>query len=297
MKQDYLIFADISADLPKAFAKEHGIRFLPMRYTVGTTDGVLTGNEEEAQIKEFYQAQRRGETTQTSQISPQTYQEAFRPFAEQGIPLLYLSLSGGLSNTYNSACLAAEELKEEFPNAEIVCVDSRGATAGIGLLLESAVKNRENGMSLAENRAWLEEKRNQVCHWFMVDDLQFLRRGGRVSAATAIVGTALNIKPILKIEDDGTLKNFAKARGTKAALNRLLELYEQNSAKEPGERIFTVHSDNEESAAYLEQRLKELNPSCNLSRILITPVIGAHTGPGLCAIVHFGNRNGNETKA
>lgn len=290
MEQSYVIFSDISADIPTDYAKENGIRFISMRYSLGEEDRVCEEIEAEEILKRFYDGQRNGDLTRTSQISPQIYMDVFTPVLEEGKDILYLALSGGLSSTYQSSCLAAGQLREQFPEREIVCVDSLAATGGMGLLLEAAVQNRKEGMALSENGKWLEENRLHVCHWFMVEDLMYLKRGGRVSAATAVVGSALNIRPILKIEEDGTLKNFAKARGTKRALNALVDYYEAASDKEPGERIYILHADSQENAEYLEEKVKQINPQCSVTKMMLSPIIGAHTGPGMCAVVHFGRR-------
>lgn len=290
MEQSYVIFSDISADVPAGYAKENDIRFISMQYSLGDEDRVCEGIEAEEILKRFYDGQRNGDLTRTSQISPQIYMDVFAPVLEEGKDILYLALSSGLSSTYQSSCLAAGQLKEQFPEREIVCVDSLAATGGMGLLLEAAVQNRKEGMALSENGKWLEENRLHVCHWFMVEDLMYLKRGGRVSAATAVVGSALNIRPVLKIEEDGTLKNFAKARGTKRALNSLVDYYEAASDKKPGERIYILHADSQENAEYLEEKVKQINPQCSVTKMMLSPIIGAHTGPGMCAVVHFGRR-------
>lgn len=290
MERSYIIFSDISADIPASYAEENDIRFISMQYTLGEEDRVCRGIEEEEVLKRFYDGQRGGDMTRTSQISPQIYMDIFAPVLAGGEDILYLSLSSGLSSTYQSSCLAAGQLKEKFPDRKVVCVDTLAATGGMGLLLEKAVENRKEGMDVSENGKWLEENRLRVCHWFMVEDLMYLKRGGRVSAATAVVGSALNIKPILKIEEDGTLKNFAKARGTKRALGTLLEHYEAASEKEAGERIYILHADAPDKADYLEERVKQINPRCSVTKMMLSPIIGAHTGPGMCAVVHFGKR-------
>lgn len=290
MEQSYVIFSDISADIPAGYAKENGIRFISMRYSLGDEDRVCEEIETEEVLKRFYNGQRNGDLTRTSQISPQVYMDVFTPVLREGKDILYLALSSGLSSTYQSSCLAAGQLKEQFPEREIVCVDSLAATGGMGLLLEAAVQNRKEGMAPAENGKWLEENRLKVCHWFMVEDLMYLKRGGRVSAATAVVGSALNIRPVLKIEEDGTLKNFAKARGTKRALNSLVDYYEAAGDKKPGERIYILHADSQENAEYLEEKVKQINPQCSVTKMMLSPIIGAHTGPGMCAVVHFGRR-------
>ena len=261
-----------------------------MRYSMGDEDRVCEEIETEEVLKRFYNGQRNGDLTRTSQISPQVYMDVFTPVLREGKDILYLALSSGLSSTYQSSCLAAGQLKEQFPEREIVCVDSLAATGGMGLLLEAAVQNRKEGMAPAENGKWLEDNRLKVCHWFMVEDLMYLKRGGRVSAATAVVGSALNIRPVLKIEEDGTLKNFAKARGTKRALNSLVDYYEAAGDKKPGERIYILHADSQENAEYLEEKVKQINPQCSVTKMMLSPIIGAHTGPGMCAVVHFGRR-------
>ncbi len=290
MEQSYVIFSDISADIPAGYAKENDIRFISMRYSLGDEDRVCEEIETEEVLKRFYNGQRNGDMTRTSQISPQVYMDVFTPVLREGKDILYLALSSGLSSTYQSSCLAAGQLKEQFPEREIVCVDSLAATGGMGLLLEAAVQNRKEGMAPAENGKWLEDNRLKVCHWFMVEDLMYLKRGGRVSAATAVVGSALNIRPVLKIEEDGTLKNFAKARGTKRALNSLVDYYEAAGDKKPGERIYILHADSQENAEYLEEKVKQINPQCSVTKMMLSPIIGAHTGPGMCAVVHFGRR-------
>ena len=290
-KEEYIIFSDLSVDLSPSFAEKHDIRLIPMNYTIGEEERICQKIEEDAVLKRFYDAQRRGEATQTTQISPDKYIDAFTPLVREGRSILYLSLSSGLSSTYNSSVIAAKTLAEKYSDAEIVCVDSLAATGGMGLLLEAAVQNRDSGMSLRDNAAWLEENRLRVCHWFMVEDLMYLKRGGRIPASTAIVGTALNIKPILKIESDGTLETFDKKRGAKAALKKLVDLYAAASEGGEGERVYVLHADSDENADYLEAAVKAINPKCSVERRILSPVIGAHTGPGMCAIAHFGKRN------
>lgn len=291
MNAPYIIFTDVSADMSPELAKEYDIHFVPMRYTLGDAERTCDCMESEDILHQFYEGQRHGDMTQTTQISPQNYMDLFTPFVQKGISILYLSLSSGLSNTYNSSLMAAEELKDQYPDAQIVCVDTLGATCGMGVLVEAAAKNREAGMNITDNAGWLEENRLKVCHWFMVEDLMYLKRGGRISPTTALAGTALNIKPILTIEADGTLKNFAKKRGSKAAMSYLVELYKASARTEAGDHVYIIHADNPDAAEYLEQAVKEFNPDAKTTKIMLSPIIGAHTGPGMCAIAHFGNEN------
>lgn len=275
----YKIVTDASADLTPQLVKEGGVCAIPMNYDLGDEQFVCDGATSQETLKNYYNAMREGKMTRTSQISPQQYVDFFRPFCERGENLLYLSLSSGLSSTYNSSLIAAGELAEEFPNVTIRCVDTLAATAGMTLLLEKTVENREAGMSIEENAVWLEENRLNVCHWFMVDDLMYLKRNGRISPAVAFVGAALGMKPLIRIEEDGTLTNFEKKRGRQAALDRLVEHYKESSEKPTGEHVFIPHTDAEDAANYCEKMVKKLNPSAVVTKVLMGPVIGCHVGP------------------
>ena len=204
---------------------------------------------------------------------------------------MYLSLSSGLSGTFQSSNLAARDLMEEYEGVSIISVDSLAATAGMGLLAEAAVYNREKGMSIEENADWLNENKLRINHWFMVEDLMYLKRGGRVSATTALVGTTLNIKPILTIDREGKLPNIDKKRGVKAALNRLFELY-QSSAKESEQEfentIYLIHADDSGKVDITEKLIKDVNPNAQIKKMMLSPIIGAHVGPGMTAVVHWG---------
>lgn len=287
MNHGYRILIDASADLAPGFAAREDIHVIPMSYSLGEEVRRYACEDDPAPLIELYGGQRQGMSTATTQISPQNYLDAFLPYARRGEPVLYLCLSGGLSGTFASSLVAAREIGEDYPQAKIRCVDSRSATVGIGVLAELAAANRAAGMTLEENAAWLEENRLRVMHWFMVEDLGFLKRGGRISPATAVVGTALNIKPILQIAGDGTLTNFAKIRGSRAARKRLAEYYRETALGGDGDRILIVHADNPDGAEELKQDLLEINPGANISVSLLGPVIGCHVGPGMCACVHL----------
>ncbi len=287
MEFKYKIMTDSSADMLPEFAAENEIGIIPMSYTIGEEQFHCDHVETEEERRRFYQAQRDGKETHTAQVNLQDCLDIFTKIAEKGESILFLSLSGGLSGSYNTSCMAADIVMEEHPGVEIRCVDSVSATGGLGMLLECAAGNRAAGMTLGENADWLEANKTRVQHWFMVDDLMFLRRGGRLSAASAVLGTALSIKPILKIEADGTLSNFARKRSAKLAMLSLIQHYEETSLKEDGEILYVVHSDNDAGAAFLEEELKKINPTCRIRRVQLTPVIGAHTGPGMCAVVNL----------
>jgi DegV family protein with EDD domain len=242
-------------------------------------------------LKEFYDAMRAGQITHTSQITPYYYQQIFGKEAQKGYDILYISLSSGLSNTYSSALTAAGEIEDEYEGTKIEVVDSLAGTGGMGLLLMMAVRAKQNGVSLSENAAALRANAGKVCHWFMVDDLKYLRRGGRISAATAVAGTVLNIKPILKIQDDGTLISIAKKRGLAKAASFLTECYGGALDASISNDVVIAHADCEKEAEAARDRILAINPDAQVMICGLGPVIGAHTGPGMMAVIHWGNRN------
>ena len=283
----YKIVTDSSVDMMPSFADENEISIIPMSYIIGEDEFNCDHVETDEERARFYKAQRDGKETKTSQTSPQSCIDVFTEYAKQGIDVLCLSLDSGISGSFNSASMAAQVVMDDYPGVKIMAVDTLAATAGIGLLLEYAAMNRANGMTIEENAAWINENKLRVQHWFMVDDLMYLKKGGRIPATTAIIGTALNIKPILKIEADGKLSNFAKKRGAKLAMSTLVSYYANESSKENGEIVYLIHSDSPESARYLEAEAKKINPGCVTRTVQLSPVIGAHTGPGMCAIVYL----------
>lgn len=287
---DYLIYTDASADIDPAFIERYDIRFVPMHYTVGEEERLCVSLESADFLKKFYDSQRAGKETHTSQITPHAYIETFAPLLQEGKSVLYLSLSGGLTKTYESVCLAAAELAEEYAEVKVLAVDSLCATGGMGLLLEAAAQNREAGLSIEENAAWLNDNRLKAAHWFMVDDLMYLKRGGRIPATTAVLGTALNIKPILKIDDEGKLVTLEKKRGYKLALRELANKY-LTTRDESRNRVYIVHGDCPDKADELERMLLEINPRAEITKMMLCPIIGAHTGPGMLAAIFFGDRS------
>ncbi len=287
---DYLIYTDASADIAPEIVSNYDIRFVAMNYTVGAEERLCASLETPEFLKSFYDAQRAGKETHTSQITPHFYVETFAPLLAAGQSVLYLSLSSGLTKTFDSVNLAAAELAEEYSRGKVVAVDSLCATGGMGLLLEAAAHNREAGLSIDENAAWLNEHRQDVVHWFMVDDLMYLKRGGRIPATTAVLGTALNIKPLLKIDGEGHLITLEKKRGYKLALKELSAKYA--AARDAGHnRVYIVHGDCPDHADELEQLVLAVNPQAEITKMLLCPIIGAHTGPGMAAVIFFGNRS------
>ena len=285
---EYLIFSDVSLDIDKDFAESHDIRYIPMEYVVGDDTFHCDRPESDEMMHVFYEKLRQKVKTQTSQITPTHYMDIFGPLVKEGNAILYLSLSSGLSNTYESALLAVNNIKEDYPEARIEVVDSYCATGGMGLLIESAFANMEAGMSLEDNAAWLREHALKVNLWFKVEDLMYLKRGGRVSAATAVVGTALNIKPILRIGRDGRLETIDKKRGNKMAFKGLIEKFESKFDPSAGNTVYISCADCAEDANTLKDMLLEKYPDLTVRMTMLSPIIGAHTGPDMLALIHYG---------
>lgn len=285
---DYIICMDASGDLLREIAKENEIDFVPMEYSLGEEMRTSYGCEDEAVLKKFYDGQRGGDLTRTSQISPYMYEEYFKKFLEEGKSVLYFCLSSGLSSTYESAMLAVDNLKEEYPELEVLPVDTLAATGGMGILAEKAIENRKKGMPIRENYEAVRALVPKLRHFFMVQDLMYLKRGGRVSAATAIVGSALNIKPILKIDENGKLVTIDKKRGNKAAMMSLFAYFKDNYNPELGNTIYICDADTPELADTLVEKIREEAPDVVIRRTMLSPIIGAHTGPGMLSMILLG---------
>ena len=283
----YLIVMDASADIDSKVFIEEDIRFIPMQYSLNEEMRESKGIESEELLKSFYDSQRSGELTKTTQITPYQYINFFSKLLNEGYSILYLSLSSGLSSTYQSAMLAASELNDEHKDEKVYVVDTLGATGGIGVLLELACKYRKEGKSIEEKCALLNNAKLKLHHFFMVQDLMYLKRGGRVSGATAVVGTVLGIKPILKIDENGKLVNFAKRRGNKLALEELANLFKDNFDLNDSP-IYVVDGDAKELGDFLASEIKKIAPNAVVKRNMLSPIIGAHTGPGLVAVCFIG---------
>ncbi len=285
---NYVICMDASGDIVREVAKENGVEFVPMEYSLGEEMRTSNGCEDEALLKKFYDGQRGGDLTKTSQISPYMYEEYFKTFLEEGKSVLYFCLSSGLSSTYESAMMAAGNLKEEYPALEVLPVDTLAATGGIGLLAEKAIENRKNNMTLRENFEAVKALVPRIRHYFMVQDLMYLKRGGRVSAATAIVGSALNIKPILIIDENGKLVTVGKKRGDKTAMLELFTCFKDNFDPGLGNLVYICDADTPELAEALVGKVKEAAPEVTVRRTMLSPIIGAHTGPGMLSMILLG---------
>jgi DegV family protein with EDD domain len=244
----------------------------------------------EAFLKELYNGMRAGESGSTSAVNPEGWASFMEPILAGGEDVLVLAFSSGLSTTYQSAMIAASELQEKYPDRKICVVDTLCASMGQGLLVWYACKNRDAGMSLSQLAAWCEENKQNLCHWFTVDDLMHLKRGGRVSAATALVGTMLQIKPVMHVDNEGHLVKVTTARGRKASLQMLAKKVEETGIPGANDVCFISHGDCIEDAEYVAELLKSKYGVKEVIISYVGAVIGSHAGTGTVALFFLGNQ-------
>lgn len=287
--ESFKIITNTTADLPLSYIQEHQLGLIYFNYIM---DGISYGKDKELDWKEFYRLMRKeGKMPTTSQVNPEQYKEYFSEFLKENKKLLYISFSSGLSGSCSNAMLAAQELMEEMEDCQILVVDSKCASMGEGLFVHKAVKKKEQGSSLEETAAYLEELVPNLTHVFTVDDLNHLYRGGRVSKATAIVGTIAGIKPILNVDDDGHLIPISKTRGRKKSLNALVDYMEKKTKDgyiDKNDIVFISHGDALEDAEFVKN---EIEKRFGIHEFLINhigPTIGAHSGPGTIALFFEG---------
>lgn len=286
--KDYIITTDNMADLPDEYMQEHPIPTMSLTYLL---DGVSYTAENSLPPEEFYRKMREGCMPTTSQINPAEAKEKFREFMKLGKDIIHIAFSSGLSGTYNSARIAAEELAEECPDCRITVIDSLSASMGQGLLVHKALEHQAEGMEYDQLVRWLEDHKLNVCHNFTVDDLFHLYRGGRVSRTAAVLGTMINLKPVLHVDNAGHLIALSKVRGRKKSLNALVDNMEKQmgSWRNKNDVIFLSHGDCYEDALYVAEQVKK---RFGIEKFLISsvgPTIGAHSGPGTVALFFMGD--------
>ena len=282
---NYKIITDSGCDLPKSMAGALGLTVSPLFVTF---QGVTKPDSVDDGIQQMYAGLRTGEAATTSAINPHQWTEAIEPTLSEGLDALVLTFSSGLSTTYQSAVIAADELTEKYPQQKIRVVDTLAASLGQGLLVWYACKKQQEGMDLDALADWVTENRFRLCHWFTVDDLMYLKRGGRVSAATALVGTMLNIKPVLHVDDEGHLISKSKVRGRKAAIEALAAKMEQLALPGENDTVFICHGDCIGDAELLAAIVKEKYGVKEAMIGYTGAVIGSHSGPGTLALFFLG---------
>ena len=282
---NYRIITDSCCDLTDALISKLNITVVPLNMLFR---GELRADSVGDDIKDVYSALRAGEAASTSAANPENWASAIEPYLAAGDDVLVLAFSSGLSTTYQSAVIAADDLSEKYPDRKIRVVDTLCASLGQGLLVHYVCQKRDEGMDLDTLTQWTEDNKQNLCHWFTVDDLMYLKRGGRISAATALVGTVLQIKPVLHVDSEGHLINVSKARGRKAAIDTLAKKMEQTALPGKNDYAMICHGDCIEDAQYLANLIKE---RCGVKEVFIGytgAVIGSHSGPGTLALFYLG---------
>jgi len=284
MAENYVLVTDSACDILPEKLAEWKVEMIPLAYLFTDTGKEQLDHEEP--IKDFYKAMRDGRVAKTSSVNEDSFIRKFTPLLEKGKDILYLAFSSGLSVTCENGKKVAAQLQEKYPERKIVVIDSLAASAGQGLFVYLAVQNRDKGMSLEDNAKALEADVLHVCHWFTVEDLVYLKRGGRISKTTALLGTALNVKPVLHVDNEGHLIKVTQVRGRKKSIRKMAEMLGETIA--PHSPIFISHGDCIGDAEMLKDILeKEYNKEVDLITY-VGSVIGAHSGPGTLALFFVG---------
>ena len=300
----YLIYTDSAADMPMEDYTKYDIRIIPMEYMVNGKAVLFHTESPDHQqyCDEVFEAQKNNGEVSTSQITPYHYTEYWTPELEAGNDILYLCFSSGMSATYDNALMAADQLREEFPDRKICVVDSLSGTCGQGIATLTAAINRdEKGMDIEANAEWLKGHMKYICHRFIVGDLNYLHKGGRVSKASAVVGTMLNIKPGLIIDDEGKLQVVTKTRGKQAAMKKLVEAYVRQSCFDDPELegvpkvIFCDYGANTEDIPIFRSMIEAaVDPDTRIEFICVTPILGVHVGSWFLSICGWGKNRKEE---
>lgn len=285
----FTILTDTSCNLPQQLVDDYRLSMIPLRYFLDGEEHTSYTDGKQADFQAFYTAMRDGKVVTTTLASQADAAEVAQACAERGEDLLYLGFSSGISGTYGACSAAIAEIAAQHPERKMYSVDTRAASAGQGLLITYVARMRDEGKTIEECRDWAEEHRLNICHWFTVDDLMFLKRGGRVSAVSAVFGTALAIKPVMHMDDDGTLTVVSKARGRKKAIAALADHFGNSLATmDPADQtVYISHGDCLEDAEELAEILKERYGIKDPLITYVDPVIGAHSGPGTLALFYY----------
>jgi len=290
---NYQLICGSTVDLPKEHLDSRNIAYIPFHFNI---DGVEYEDDFGTTITydEFYKRIAEGAMPTTSQVNVESHIEFFEPFLKEGRDILYICFSSGLSGTYNNACLAAEELKEKYPERKVFVVDSLGASSGYGLLVDYIADLRDNGATIEEAYNWAEENKLKVHHWFFSTDLTHYRRGGRISATAAIFGTLLGVCPVLNVDKNGKLVPRKKVRGKKNAIIEVVKMMEQHAQEglNYSERCYICHSACLEDAKAIADLVEDKFPNLK-GKIMINDigtVIGSHSGPGTAALFFMGDK-------
>ena len=286
--RDFIISTDSTADLPNSYLSENNICVHPLYYIVDGEEYIP--GVKDIPIKDFYQSLKNGKMPTTSASNPKDIISKMKELVENGYDVLHISFSSGLSSSYNNARICSNEIMEELPQAKIVVVDSLSGTVGQGLLVMKAVEMKKQGKTIDEIAIWINENKKYVIHEFIVCDLEHLFRGGRLSKSKAILGTMLNIHPVLRMDDEGKLADIGKVRGHKKALHTLVDNIEKNTDVKNLKEVLISHGNCIEDAQYLARKIKNKYGIENIIIQDICPTIGAHTAQGAVTLIYFGEK-------
>lgn len=288
MEREYVIIADSTNDLPIEFVKENNVDIIPLLYEI---DGVSYGKGKELSVKEFYDKMREGAPTKTAAANMEEIGERFEKWAKEGKDVLFMCLSSGISSTVGNAFICKAEVEEKYPDCKIMVMDSLCASGGQGMLLYRAVMNKKSGMSVEENLKNLEDIKLNIVHKFTVENLVYLQRGGRISKAAAAIGTMINLKPLLHVDNEGKLVAESKVRGRRKSLQTMVKEMDaaMGSWRDKQDIIIICHADVEDDVKFTADLIKEMYNPDKIVISGITPTIGAHSGPGTIAIFFMGD--------
>ena len=284
--KNFVIYTDSGCDISPSILEGWGVYACDLTFRFSDEDREYSNSEME--VKAFYDRMRAGGVAKTAAVNAERFRQAFAEQLAAGNDLLYIGFSSGLSTTFNSARIAAEQLKEEYPEARVEVIDSLCASAGQGMVVYLAVQKKKSGATLEETAAYCREILPSLCHWFTVDDLVYLKRGGRVSATSAFVGNLLGIKPVLHVDDAGHLVPVTKVRGRRTALATMAEKYAATALDPKDGLVFISHADCIADAEALASMLKEKSGATVEIITNVGTVIGAHSGPGTLALFFLG---------
>lgn len=285
----FAIVTDSCANLPERLIERYHLYILSLMFRVGDKEYYSYIQGEVTDLAPFYDMMRKKEAVSTSQINPDVCSAMFRSVLDEGQDLLYIGFSSALSSTFQTAHMVLEELRAAYPQRKIYALDTLGASLGEGLLVWYAANRREQGESIEQVYQWLLENRLHLCHWFTVDDLFFLQRGGRVSSAAALFGTMLGVKPVLHMDNEGRLIPVAKVRGRKNSLDALIQRMEKLAIRPQEQTVFITHGDCIDDAQYVEREVRRRMRVRDVLINYVDPVIGAHSGPGTVALFFLGS--------
>jgi DegV family protein with EDD domain len=286
---DFCLVTDSTADLPVEITNEFNIKIVPLKYEIDNTIYEdCFGEDREKNLDKFYELIKAKKRVKTSQINPSELVSAFEPILSQGTDIFYITFTSGLSGTYDSAKIAAKELAEKFPDRKYIAVDSLCASMGEGFLVYEAVKKKREGFGIEKLADWVEKNKLRMCHWVIVDDLNHLKAGGRISAASAFFGSILNVKPLIHVNNKGQLVLMGKHRGKRQSIEFLLQKM-KTTADKPIETVFICYSGCIDDANWTAEKLKSDFGVKNVLISKIGCVIGAHTGLGVIAIFFWGS--------